>query len=186
MANIIATRNAFVEKNYALISSTIRASVYSYLAAKGSKTLRSDEIEDVCSDSMEKVLNRADTYSAEKSSISTWVSTIAVRTLLDALDAKKVRLNRFVRSDDGWETNSQVSYENPTYVNAEEIMIAQQTLEAIDEFKSTLSTNDKVVLDMTERGFKPKEIAEALGKKPSSVYVAKCHILDSLKSTLAA
>jgi len=186
MINTIAARNQFLEKNFNVINSSIRAAVYSYLASKGSKTLRSDEIEDVCSDTMVKVVKKADSYSTSKGAISTWVSSIAVRTLLDAIDAKDRRNDKFVRADEGWEDETQKTYEMITKVTAEDHMIAEQTQQQIEDFTSTLSESDKVILEMTEDGYKPKEIAKELNKTPGSIYVAKCKLLSNLETALAA
>ena len=186
----ITPSHSLVEKNYALISSAISASVYSYLASKSSKTLRQDEIEDVCSESMYKVIAKASTFSAQKASLKTWVSSIAVHTLLDAIDAKKTWNKNFVQSDQNYDPEStsvsEPSYDMVSTVTPEDMMIASETLKKIDEFTADSSDIEKVILEMTQKGFKPKEIAEVLEKSAGSVYVTKCKLLSRLSEALAA
>ena len=130
----------------------------------------SDEVEDLVSTVVEKMLKALDRYDPEKGKLSTWANTIALNTVNSEAAKKKVR-NTFI------ENNSQ-----PKSVSC----FADQELE-YQELKKELflkcrNPRDQRILQWKMDGMDLEEMAQREGITMNSVYLILYHLRKRLRT----
>ncbi|MCQ2770204.1 MAG: sigma-70 family RNA polymerase sigma factor [Clostridia bacterium] len=135
------------------------------------KVNNNDLAEDLTSDVFIKVYEKLDGFDASKSSMSTWIYTIARNTLIDYYRTRKV------------------SEEIPeTLVSDESVdgsLINKETLEELNKALQSLDERERMVVVMRYYGNKSlKEIAEHLGISYAYVKVIQNKALTQMKTLL--
>ena len=139
--------------------------IYSYVRSKISSP---ETAEDLTSDVFLKVYEKLDTYDEKRSSLSTWIYTIARNTLTDYFRTNKVAEEIPEDLDDG-------SSIEETVCNNAMLEILADALEQLEERERT------VIIRHYYHGKKLKEIAEELHISYAYVKIIKNKALNLMK-----
>ena len=142
--------------------------IYYYILGKVSDSFAA---EDLASQVFLKMVEKSDTYDAEKSSVSTWIYTIAKNTVIDYYRTHKITSELDETIEEG--------------KTAEDIIIENESLEELANALENLEQREREVIVLHYYdGMQLKEIAQKLKISYSMTKILHKRALDKLKGFL--
>lgn len=161
-----------------------------YYARTGGRYLTKEDLEELNSKTIEKILESLHTYDPTKSKLSTWVSKLARNCQVDAFREAKKRRSMFVSYD-----STYVDEEGDEHIDSS-IECAMSGFEADRELESreavshillvldTLNPKQREVVDLTMDEVKPRQMADQLGCSPNAAATRLCKARQNVKQRL--
>ena len=130
-------------------------------------TLRDEEVEDICSETMMKAFRSFESFDVSKGNITTWLFKIAINTAKDHfLDQKKLPSSTMTMnsvSDEEKEAGYEPDIADPDTKSPIDMILEEEREEKKNENIEKLEGLEKEILLMRDRGDRYKDIAERLG-----------------------
>ena len=164
---------------YSAVYAGIIKSIEVFIAKKGHSLTETDK-EDIFQTAAYKASMYSNKYDSTKSSPSTWGGHIGWRCACDFL-AKKIGKKSISFSEMEWKDeegeirhNTKVEKYRCNDYTADGSLEYGEIMRRLEEAKASLNDRSRKILEMSEDGLKPKQIAEILGCTPGAVSVILC------------
>lgn len=180
----MCTNDVFTDVNgvsipYSAVFAGINRSIEVFAATKGHSLTVTDK-DDIFQNAACKATMYSNKYDSKKSSPATWSGSIAWNCACDFL-AKKLGTDTISINDLEWNDeeggirhNAEVEMYRSNDYAADKPVEMRETKRRLEEAKNGLNERSRKILEMTEDGLKPRQIAEILGCTPGAVSVILC------------
>lgn len=168
-----------------ILQDTARQAVISYANWRFKDFFYKEELEDIASDVVTRLLESIDSYDPAKGRFEAWVAVSAKHEVLNAARAKARRRGIIVPFDSFRDEDDYEEYPDDdarsVHWNSSAADDELERDETDEQIRSTLGERELQVYELRIQGYEPWEIADRLGISPSAVYMAIFHIKEKTK-----
>lgn len=172
-----------VSDKYDQIMEWALSAINYYFSKNEVKWFSSYDKEAVMSNVSVLVFTKAELFNPEKSSLKTWVKTIAKNALVDYLRAHKDSAPIEHENEDG----DRVMNPSAVETSSADASIGEAEIwDVLDNYLADRSSLDAQIMELTVAGFSVKEIAERFELTPNAVSMRLFKMRKELRPLLAA
>ncbi|MCQ2146901.1 MAG: sigma-70 family RNA polymerase sigma factor [Bacteroidales bacterium] len=159
------------------------ATINAYVKHEGIKWFDEYHKGSVFSDAYTKLLNKGELFDPNKASFLTWFKRVTLFALIDYIRGQRPWEPLF------WENEEGDLYEREELsfgITPEMEMIGRESEDAYVRCMDSRGQLEKELMDLSRKGYSPKEIAELYGMTPTAVSMRLFKSRAELKGALAA